>query len=402
MVLMLLFVALVAAVHEDSPPTRKIRSLVGLCLAVVAAGVLLIDYVIQVTVMQPSLGKGQLDGWTMLTQYNPNGAFIRSLVTLPSLDGDLADPPSSPSNCGVASIGSSSTVASACIWCDDWFHVADGGLPTAASLRALADRFRGRDRGRMDRPARAARTRRRHRIRSARSRARGVGAAAALACRADPRNCRGRLVHRLVVVSGDLPAPRAARALASLVPSPGSLAHIAARPHCDRGSVRLRGRVSPRRQRLRDHCVCVRPCRPVSASGTPGGACSAPAAAGRSDCGHRARARPCRGGRGSPRRGGGRPHNPRRLRPYGVSDRARPVRGSHLGRMGTGDGDRGGGRPRRAGGEWHAARPARANAGRRHARRRLRRPRQSPIRRRDGAADRAPCGRRPTGADTAA
>lgn len=26
--------------------------------------------------MQPSLEKGQLDGWAMLTQYNPNGVFI--------------------------------------------------------------------------------------------------------------------------------------------------------------------------------------------------------------------------------------------------------------------------------------------------------------------------------------
>jgi ammonia channel protein AmtB len=26
--------------------------------------------------MQPSLQKGQLDGWAMLTQYNPNGVFI--------------------------------------------------------------------------------------------------------------------------------------------------------------------------------------------------------------------------------------------------------------------------------------------------------------------------------------
>lgn len=31
---------------------------------------------IQVTVMQPSLEKGQLDGWAMWTQYNPNGVFI--------------------------------------------------------------------------------------------------------------------------------------------------------------------------------------------------------------------------------------------------------------------------------------------------------------------------------------
>ena len=84
---------------------------------------------------------------------------------------------------------------------------------------------------------------------------------------------------------------------------------------------------------------------PVSASGRRGGACSAPAAAGLSYGGHRVRARPYRGGRGAPRRGGGRPHNARRLRPYGVSDRARAVRGSPLGGMGTGDGDRARGRP---------------------------------------------------------
>ena len=76
MVLMLLFVALFAAIHEYAPPARKIYSLLGLGVAVIAAAVLLIDYYIQVTVMQPSLEKGQLDGWAMLTQYNPNGVFI--------------------------------------------------------------------------------------------------------------------------------------------------------------------------------------------------------------------------------------------------------------------------------------------------------------------------------------
>ena len=76
MVLMLLFIAFVASVHEYAPATRKIFSLVGLCLAVIAAAVLLVTYFIQVTVMQPSLEKGQLDGWAMLTMYNPNGVFI--------------------------------------------------------------------------------------------------------------------------------------------------------------------------------------------------------------------------------------------------------------------------------------------------------------------------------------
>jgi hypothetical protein len=76
MLLMVVFVALVAAIHRYAPPARKMWSLLGLCLAIVAAAVLLVDYFIQVTVLQPSLEKGQLDGWAMLTMYNPNGVFI--------------------------------------------------------------------------------------------------------------------------------------------------------------------------------------------------------------------------------------------------------------------------------------------------------------------------------------
>ena len=76
MLLMLLFVALAASVHLYAPSTRKIFSLVGLCFASVAAAVLLIDYFIQVTVVPLSLEKGQLDGWAVLTMYNPYGVFI--------------------------------------------------------------------------------------------------------------------------------------------------------------------------------------------------------------------------------------------------------------------------------------------------------------------------------------
>jgi hypothetical protein len=76
MVLMVVFVALVAAIHGYAPPARKIYSLVGLCVASVAAAILLMDYYVQVTAMQPSLEKGQLDGWAMLTMYNPHGVFI--------------------------------------------------------------------------------------------------------------------------------------------------------------------------------------------------------------------------------------------------------------------------------------------------------------------------------------
>jgi hypothetical protein len=76
MVVVVLFVALLVAIHESALAARKTLSLVALCVGVIAAAVLLITYYIQVTVMQPSLEKGQLDGWAMLTMYNPNGVFL--------------------------------------------------------------------------------------------------------------------------------------------------------------------------------------------------------------------------------------------------------------------------------------------------------------------------------------
>lgn len=74
--LMLSFTALVAAVHQNAGPEQRIYSVLALCAGVASSTVLLIDYFIQVTVMQPSLEKDQVDGWAMLTQYNPNGVFI--------------------------------------------------------------------------------------------------------------------------------------------------------------------------------------------------------------------------------------------------------------------------------------------------------------------------------------
>jgi hypothetical protein len=76
MVLMVLFVALVSALHQVAPARRRVFSRLAFGLAVIAAAVLLIDYYIQATVMQVNLEKGQLDGWSILTQYNPNGVFI--------------------------------------------------------------------------------------------------------------------------------------------------------------------------------------------------------------------------------------------------------------------------------------------------------------------------------------
>ncbi len=76
MLIMLLFVSLLASVHEYAPANRKVFGVLGLCLGAIAAAVLLTIYFIQVSVMQPNLEKNQLDGWPMLTMYNPNGVFI--------------------------------------------------------------------------------------------------------------------------------------------------------------------------------------------------------------------------------------------------------------------------------------------------------------------------------------
>ncbi len=76
MILMVSFVAWLVAIHQYAAPARRTYSLLALCIGVVASAVLLITYYIQVTVMQPSLEKGQLDGWAMLTMYNPNGVFL--------------------------------------------------------------------------------------------------------------------------------------------------------------------------------------------------------------------------------------------------------------------------------------------------------------------------------------
>ena len=76
MLLTIAFVALLVVVHRFARPAAAVWSLLGLVLGAMSATVLLVNYFLQATVMQVSLEKAQLDGWAMLTQYNPNGVFI--------------------------------------------------------------------------------------------------------------------------------------------------------------------------------------------------------------------------------------------------------------------------------------------------------------------------------------
>jgi hypothetical protein len=76
MLLCLIFVVLMASIHQYATETRKVFSISALLFAFTSSSILLVDYFLQVSVIQPSLLNGETDGVSMLTQYNPHGIFI--------------------------------------------------------------------------------------------------------------------------------------------------------------------------------------------------------------------------------------------------------------------------------------------------------------------------------------
>ena len=74
--LTLIYVLLMACIHHYASREKKIFSLIGLSFALIAASVLITDYFIQISVIQPSLLNGETEGIAILTQYNPHGIFI--------------------------------------------------------------------------------------------------------------------------------------------------------------------------------------------------------------------------------------------------------------------------------------------------------------------------------------
>jgi hypothetical protein len=71
-----LFVVLMACIHQYASADTKLFSLISVCFAVIAAVVIMVDYFIQLTVIQPSLLKGESEGLSLVSQYNPHGIFI--------------------------------------------------------------------------------------------------------------------------------------------------------------------------------------------------------------------------------------------------------------------------------------------------------------------------------------
>ena len=69
-------VVLMACIHACADEARKTWSRIGLSFAVLYAVVILMDYVLQLAVVVPSLQAGETDGLSLFTQYDPHGIFI--------------------------------------------------------------------------------------------------------------------------------------------------------------------------------------------------------------------------------------------------------------------------------------------------------------------------------------
>ncbi len=74
--LMSSYLVLMFCIHRWASEEKRIYSQIGLYFALMSSFVLISDYFVQLSVIQPSLLNGETDGISMLTQYNPHGIFI--------------------------------------------------------------------------------------------------------------------------------------------------------------------------------------------------------------------------------------------------------------------------------------------------------------------------------------
>lgn len=74
--LMFIYIFFMTVIDQYTHEGKKIYSRVSLIFAYMSAVILIVNYFLQVSVIQASLLKGEYDGIAMLTQYNPHGIFI--------------------------------------------------------------------------------------------------------------------------------------------------------------------------------------------------------------------------------------------------------------------------------------------------------------------------------------
>lgn len=75
-VLSLSYLTLMVAVHHTTVPEKRFYSALGLQLTSMASLVLIVDYFVQLSVIQASLLAGETEGIALLSQFNPHGIFI--------------------------------------------------------------------------------------------------------------------------------------------------------------------------------------------------------------------------------------------------------------------------------------------------------------------------------------
>lgn len=74
--LALAYLAFMASLHTCAVASARPLSQIGLSFAIMSAGILAGTYFVQLSVVPVSLMRGETEGITLLTQYNPHGVFI--------------------------------------------------------------------------------------------------------------------------------------------------------------------------------------------------------------------------------------------------------------------------------------------------------------------------------------
>jgi hypothetical protein len=69
-------VAWIACIHHLAPARARLFTLMGLCAGGAGAATLIVDYFVQLAVVQRSLLADEADGVALISQYNAHGVFI--------------------------------------------------------------------------------------------------------------------------------------------------------------------------------------------------------------------------------------------------------------------------------------------------------------------------------------
>ena len=70
------YLILIVCINNSTQEQHKIYGQCGLAFAIISSATIIIDYFLQISVIQPAILNGEFDGISILTQYNPHGIFI--------------------------------------------------------------------------------------------------------------------------------------------------------------------------------------------------------------------------------------------------------------------------------------------------------------------------------------